>query len=395
MDTDKARSTGFLILYAVVLLVTPVWLQLAYVRERVAENLPLAYGLYAFAVCYLGLRAYLVLGRRVRPSWDYAWLALDLALISAAVGLTGGMRSEAALLYFWPLATSAIQHRMRRTLVVGLLSAALYLSVAAPTAIRPNDPGKLGAHIFVLLVATALATSYARTEGHRVEEMASLREKVALGDYRTRLSREMHDGIQHYLVNIATRLELANFLVEKDPAQAVRMATDQRLAVRQASDELRYLVRRLRSPVIEQQGFVDALKDHLAMVEERTGVPAPLEIEGTATPLSADIEQAAFRIVQEALTNAEKHAEASGLKVRLTFGGEVFECVTADDGAGFDPAEAPKDAGMAGGFGLGSMRQRAESAGGRLEIASSPGEGTTVTFTVPLSDHDAAPVEDA
>jgi signal transduction histidine kinase len=392
MNDRTRQSPAFFVLYACVLSFAVVWSYFPYVLERSGDNIVLFRGLLAFAACYLGVRTYRVLLRGVPEGRRHVWLALDLVIITLAIKLTGGIRSNAALIYFWPLVTSSIERRPKMTLALGLVTTVLYVAAVWPPQPNVADPlAKAVTYVFIILLATALAVLYARREVARVREMLRLREQLALADYRSRLSQEMHDGIQHYLVRIATRLDLARALADREPGQAVRIATDQRLTVRQAGDELRYLVRRLRSPVLERLGFVDALRDHLAMFAERSCVKAPLRIEGTATSLPPDVEQAAFRIVQEALTNAEKYAQASEVQVLLRFGDDVFDCVLADDGVGFhaDP-QATDEPGPDSGFGLVSMRERAESVGGRLAVDSAPGHGTRVTFTVPAPNDSAA-----
>jgi len=379
MDAARTRRLAFFILYSVVLVSALIWVHCDYVRQRPGVDLHTAYLVFAGACAYLLLRAYLVLGSKVSESWEYLWLGMDLLLITGGVYLTGRMGSDLALLYFWPLVTASVQRRPRLTIGVGLATAVLYAIAVAPEAVEMALVPRLIARLFVIAAATAVAVAYAVTEAARVEELTRLREQVALSSYRSRLSQEMHDGIQHYLVRIATRLNLAKTLVDREPDRAARMAIDQGLTVRQASDELRYLVRRLRSPVIEQQGFVGALEDHLTMFGQRAGADVELQVEGTLRRLPPDVEQAAFRIIQEALTNAEKYAEADRVTVRITFGDDYLECVVADNGAGFDPS-APRPEGVDGGFGLAGMRERAGSLNGEVTIASSPGDGTTVTF---------------
>ena len=386
MRTDRMRSEVFFIEYVLVLLFAMFWVQFPHVRARIEGDTTPFYMLLAVAFCYVGLRAYLVLVRGFAGNWQYVWLAVDLAVITGAVYLTGGIRSEAALMYFWPIATSAIERKLARTIVVGLGSAVLYAAATWHPHIEPQELGWLGTRLFLFVIVTGLAACFAGTEAARIEDVARLREKVALADYRARLSQEMHDGIQHYLVNISLRLELARTLLEKDPARAARIAVDQRTAVRQAADELRYLVRRLRSPAIERQGFVDAVRDHLAMFSDRSSIAARLEIQGVAPHLPADVEQAAFRIVQEALTNAEKHADATDVRVTLEFGADLFRCVVADNGIGFEAAEAPEAGDIYGGFGLGSMQHRAESVDGMLQVDSSSGQGTQIVFTAPVRE---------
>ncbi len=394
MDTDRARSAVFFIAYFLLLVYGLVWVQFGYVRERVGDNINLFYVLDGLAICYVCLRGYLVIGKRVSRSWESIYLAIDLIIITGLVRLTGGIRSEAALMYFLPVATSSIQRRLSMTVLVGLGGAALYTAATWTPDFSANEMAMLSTRVFVLLLVTLLAARYALTESARVEEFARLREKVALGDYRARLSREMHDGIQHYLVNIAARLQLARLLMKKDPSRAAQMAIDQRFTIGQAADELRYLVRHLRSPVVERQGFVDALREHVSMFADRSGASVALEVEGTPTALLPDVEQAVLRIVQEALTNTQKHAQAGEAKVRLRFGSEVFVGVIADNGVGFDPSDTPEEPGIEGGLGLASMRERAESVGGSLQVNSVPGQGTKISFTVPNEGHDTSFGED-
>jgi len=389
METTRRLSVGFFVLYFSVLIFVGFWVQSERVQQGIGGSLHLVYMLLAATFVYVAVRAYLVLGRRVSRRWDAWWVAADLLIVTAAVRLTGGYSSEAALWYFWPIATASIQRRPGQTLAVGLSGTALYVAVTA--ALEPLDPAQtetLAARIFVFIMATVLATWYARNEGVRVEETATLRERVALADYREGLSREMHDGIQSYLVNIATRLELAKLTIEEDALKAATMAVGERVTARQANDELRYLVRRLRSQALDQHGFVDALRAHMSMFGGRSSIDASLDIEGTAIPLPPDVEHAAFRVIQEALMNAEKHAEASEIKAKLRFALDRFECSLADNGSGFDPSGEQEN----GGLGFVGMRERAEGVNGALQIKSAPGEGTEITLTVPLEA--LAPLEE-
>ena len=385
MDATRRRSAVFFIQYLVLLLTALAWVQFGFVRRRVGEHLPLFYLLIGGAACYLAVRAYWVLGKRISRRWSSLWLSCDLAIITAAVYLTGGINSEAALLYFWPIATSSIQRLPRRTGAVSAATALLYVLATWQDRGSEKYLGSLVTRLAVLFVVTSLAIYYALTEAARIEELAQLRETVALADYRQRLSQEMHDGIQHYLADIVMRLELARRLAATDSAKAARLAVDQRFAVRRAAAELRYLVRLLRSPALEREGFVEALLHHLSIFAENCSVSAPLEIEGEVRPLPPELAHAAFRIIQEALMNAEKHAQASEVKVTLRFGADEFACTVKDDGVGFDPAAVPAP-GMDGGLGLPGMTQRAESVGGGICVSSAPAQGTEVAFAAPLSN---------
>jgi signal transduction histidine kinase len=385
MEADRTRAAVFFIQYLALLLAALVWVQLDFVRRRMAAgNATLFYLLIGAAACFLALRAWLVCRRRIPRKWSSLWLSLDLAVITCAVYLTGGINSEAALLYLWPIVTSSIRRLPRRTIAVSAATVLLYLIASWQDHGSEKYWGTLMVRMLVLLMATSLAIYYSRTESALIEELVRLREEVALSDYRTRLSREMHDGIQHYLASIAVRLELARRLVDTDPAEAARIATAQRFAIRQASAELRYLVRLLRSPALEQEGFVDALRHHLSLLTEGSSMSVRLEVGGEARPLPPDVAQAAFRVMQEALMNAERHAHATEVKIKLNFGADRFGCTIEDNGVGFDPASLPRAPGPAGGFGLPGMSQRADSVGGKVEVSSAPGQGTLVAFTAPV-----------
>ncbi|MGC9318026.1 MAG: sensor histidine kinase [Armatimonadota bacterium] len=393
MAGDRTRSAIFFGLYAAMLLYGLYWVRLSHVRDRVG-NLTLFCVLIGAALCYVIVRAVLVVIVKVSEAWDPVWVAIDLIIITVAVRLTGGIDSEAALLYFWPIATYAILRHPIGTLLVGLASASLYVAATWPGGFPEEYSGSLGTRLLILAVVTVVATSFAILETRRVEEMARLREQVGIAEYRRSLAQEMHDGIQHYLTAISTRLQMAERMLAGDPARAARMAVDQRFLVNQAADELRYLVRRLRSPAVERQDFLDGLREHLVLFRERSPMAVSVDIEGEPVPIPPDVEQAAFRIVQEALMNAEKHAQADEVSVTVRLDHRLLECVISDNGVGFDPSQVGDQPRVEGGFGLPSMRQRADQVGGRLQIASTPGEGAVVTFTVALDD-DTAPAPHA
>lgn len=393
MRASRARSVTFFAEYLVLLAAALVWVQIGPVRERVGPNLGFFYALIGAAFVYVALRFYVVVGRGISERLTYLWLTIDLVLITATVRLTGGLDSEAALVYVWPLATSSIQRLPRRTLASGLSSAVLYVMATWADRGDPYYLSAMAARILVLVLATSQAVVYALAESARIEETTRLRERLSLADYRDRLAGEMHDGLQHYLADISMRLELARRLLPDEPGEAATLAVEQRYAVRRAADELRYLIRVLRSPAVDREGFLAALRNHVNTFGERASLSTPLEIEGSTLPLPPEVAHATFRIVQEALTNVEKHARARQAKVTLRFAGRLFECLVEDDGVGFCPARASEPASAGTGFGLSSMRQRAMAVGGALEVTSTPGRGTGIRFSVQLDEGRGAPAE--
>jgi signal transduction histidine kinase len=146
---------------------------------------------------------------------------------------------------------------------------------------------------------------------------------------------------------------------------------------REALTETRLLPFELRPPLLEEQGLAAALRTRLQAVESRAGLEVEFECQGQGR-LALDQEQELFRLAQEALNNVLKHAHAHRVRVCLELEADRAVLELADDGAGFDPA-----LGGGGGFGLPSMRERAERLGGTLQIESAPGAGTRVRVEVP------------
>lgn len=317
-------------------------------------------------------------GLEPRP-WAWVGLVLDVLLISLAVQWSGGSSSELALLYFWPLAVAGIRRRWSEALSAGLLSAAAYSVVAwpQPGAEAEQRLAVLATRICVLLFATSLSAWFAYAEARRLEELSSLREELALARYREDLSREMHDGIQHYLVSMSLQLELAAKRAEASPREALSLALDQRFTLRQAAEELRYLVRRLRSDRAVARSFAELARTHLTgLAGGRDGLR--LVVEGEERPLPASAEHAVLRILQEAVTNAAKHARAECIEARVAFAADALECAIRDDGVGFDPDAVEEGSGLAG------MLERAASVGAELDIRSEPSGGTVVRVRLPL-----------
>ncbi len=209
-------------------------------------------------------------------------------------------------------------------------------------------------------------------------ELARANRRAGVLAERQRLSGEIHDTVAQGFTSIIMLLQAADADVERQPAAARGHLA---LALETARDNLaeaRALVAAL-APAGLEPGALDAALHRLAATADgHPGAAARFEVRGTAVPLPRPAEVMLLRVAQEALANARKHARAGQAIVCLRYGeGQVSLDVT-DDGSGFDPGQA------AGGYGLPGMRARAEEAGGRLQVRSSPGCGTTVSVVVPV-----------
>jgi signal transduction histidine kinase len=232
------------------------------------------------------------------------------------------------------------------------------------------------------------------TEEHRERRLATryaARVVQAEEDQRRRLARELHDEPLQLFVHLARRLE---GLGETPgiPASATAGLAEARQQALDAALLLRGLARDLRPPTLDHLGLVAALSSFLADIGEEADLHADLQVIGEAGRLAADIELGAFRIIQEAVRNALRHAGARRLQVSVEFGAGALRLTVADDGRGFTPGELDDLA--ATHLGLLGMRERALLLSGHLEVRSAPGAGTVVHAWVPLrTPQDAASAE--
>jgi signal transduction histidine kinase len=208
------------------------------------------------------------------------------------------------------------------------------------------------------------------------ELRASRRRIVAMQDReRRRLERDIHDGAQQHLVALAVNLNLAKALVARDGRRAGETIEGLERATRQTLETLRDLARGIYPPLLEAEGLGAALRAQV----ERTPVPVTVESDGLDR-FPVEVEAAAYFCVLEALQNVAKYAEATHAVVRLEESdGDLIFRVT-DNGKGFDPETTPR------GSGLQNMSDRLSALGGTVEIASSPGRGTTVTGRIPARE---------
>lgn len=201
---------------------------------------------------------------------------------------------------------------------------------------------------------------------------------------RARLARELHDGTAQSLVALGQRVEMARRALEKGRVEQARNLLDEvRRLGAETMEEVRRFSRDLRPLYLEDLGFVPGLQ---ALAEEagRQGdVPVEVRIEGQPRRLSSERELALYRIAQEALNNALRHARARHIWLTLRFEEEKVSLTVADDGTGFQIPEHPAVWTRAGHYGLLGMRERALLVGGEVHISTAPGRGTTVTARVP------------
>jgi signal transduction histidine kinase len=203
--------------------------------------------------------------------------------------------------------------------------------------------------------------------------------ELSVIEERNRLARELHDAMTQNLFSLSLTAEAAGGLVRSDPARAEAEIERVRQLARETQGELRSLVFELRPPNLEADGLVATVRKDLEVLGRAHGLRADLQVDGTPV-LDSAVEIELYRIVQEALNNAVRHAQAKSVTVDVDAGDGTVTITVHDDGVGFDPgARAIRERRL----GLTSMRERAESLGGKVVVDSAPGSGTTVRVEVP------------
>jgi signal transduction histidine kinase len=193
-------------------------------------------------------------------------------------------------------------------------------------------------------------------------------------DEHRRLARELHDDLTQRLARLAIdagRME--------NTSNAPEGARPLREGLVQLSEDVHALSYRLHPSVLDDLGLVEALKAECDRVARYGALRVDIEESDVPQPLSADASLCLFRVAQEALSNAARHAQASSVTVLLSPKGKGLQLVVSDNGSGFDPGDARDHASL----GLASMRERVRLLRGELDIESSPGRGTTVVAWVP------------
>jgi two-component system NarL family sensor kinase len=196
---------------------------------------------------------------------------------------------------------------------------------------------------------------------------------------RNRIARDIHDTLAQALTGVVVHMEAAKVVVPEESKARTHVIQAHSLA-RDGLAEARRSVWALRPQVLEQGGLKQALESLVRGLTAGTAIKGECTIEETCYPLPCDVETNLLRIAQEAFVNALKHAHANAVRVELTFGSQAVSLCVRDDGRGFNP-----ELQRGKGFGLVGMRERIQSLGGRLTIASQPGQGTEVIAVVPLA----------
>jgi two-component system, NarL family, sensor histidine kinase UhpB len=201
---------------------------------------------------------------------------------------------------------------------------------------------------------------------------------------RARVARDLHDEVNQSLTGLLLRLEAVR---RHAPPELAHELAETRALANQAMQELLTMARQLRPTVLDDLGLKAALAGQVTEIQRQTDIRTALETEGDVQELPSEVQLVAYRVAQEALSNAVQHSEAANISVRLARNDGTLELTVADDGRGFTFDEATR------GLGMGGMRERALLIGGDLNVESRPESGTRVRLRVPITGSHASAVD--
>ncbi len=340
--------------------------------------------LFAFAVLNAGIRTLFRFryGDSHFGALTQVFVTTDILLLSIGIGFTSGIKSDLWLIYFIAILSHSLYVRTSQVVYISILIVFSY-----PLATLPAQWGShalpwiqfgttLALRLFFILIIGTYTRQIWMNEEVRVKEVQALREQMATGVERTRIAREIHDGLGHALVSAILRLELCQKLMKRAPEEAETILKEEIPALREAWSEGRNMAFHLRPWEAGGAGegsLEETLRRHIDRFSYRTGLKLELSVKGEERELSPSHKFGLTRVVQEALTNVVKHAGATSAVVEVSFlPGGALTCTIRDNGAGFSALREHT------GVGTKSMSERIASLGGTVEFLNCAEGGAEV-----------------
>ena len=359
---------------------------------------------------------------------DYSLTSADFSQPASVFSLMRGEYEGALIIQEPGKARQVVGYAIVDVTGWGLVIQELWADVVAPARISPR-PVVLALLAGVVLVA-AIVSWGAQRVVRPVSELAARSRRVATGDYevqvtsspirelrdlagdfnrmvaqiaryqdglrqyvaaitntqeeeRKRIARDLHDDTVQSLIAIGQRVELAREAISEDPEDAKEQLRELRKMVTLTIDGVRKTSRDLRPTVLEDLGMVPALQYLVNELAQQNTIDVSLNVEGNPDELPPGMDVAIYRIVQEALANIRRHAQASHAKIDAQFRGDEIVISVQDDGIGFDVPDETTDLISMGGLGLVGLEERAQLFGGQMSVTSQTGQGTTVCVLLP------------
>lgn len=222
-------------------------------------------------------------------------------------------------------------------------------------------------------------------ENMQQRQLLGLRVIKAQEEERQRVAREIHDGPAQSMSNVVLKAEICERLLDVDIDKARQELRNLKGIVRESLQDVRKIIYDLRPMSLDDIGLVPTLERFVLNFQDENGIMTSFKTKGQYIDIKPVISLTVFRIIQEAMNNTKKHAQAKNLLINLEFTDKILRLCVYDDGKGFDVENTkPKSDDINSGFGLVSIRERVELLGGTFEISSKTGNGTRLTIVIPF-----------
>jgi len=312
---------------------------------------------------------------------------LDSLFIFLIVFSTGGTRTPFFFYFSFPVLTASLRWGTRGSVFVALVGVTLYglirFSMAAESFETPMGIDTLlvrSLYLIVLAYIFGFVSEFEKRQNRRLLALSDTAVKAAAIQERRRITYELHDGILQSLATIILRLESCRSRLIESQKDLRGDIEDIENFTRNSMTEIRNFLAGKETQPLTPGTLMEKLRDELKFLQQSLGLEVILESKPDDPSLPDYVEREVYYALREALTNVTKHSHASRVEIQITQGPDLLQASLKDNGVGFDQDNQKNRSRL----GLSGMGERIKKIGGRLNIKSSPGLGTTVSFAVPL-----------
>jgi two-component system, NarL family, sensor histidine kinase DegS len=314
--------------------------------------------------------------------------ALDVFWIAVIVYSTGGTSTPFFFYYSFPVITASVRWGIKGSVPVALVGVSAYVIMrvtlsgeAGTDPIGIDNIVVRSFYLFVLAGIFGYISEFEKKQNKTLLALSHTAGQVAALQERRRIMYELHDGILQSLATLILRLEACRSRTLRSDSELDRELRDIEDLTRSSMKEIRQFLAGKDTQPLVHGTLAERVRDELQFLRDGLGVRAILETEPEELNLAPLIEREVYYVIREGLTNITRHSHAARAEVHLHQFEKTLEGMLVDDGVGMN-LENPQDV---LGVGLKSMKDRIGKLGGELEINSSPGSGTRITFSLPLS----------
>jgi signal transduction histidine kinase len=314
---------------------------------------------------------------------------LDSLFIFLIVFSTGGTRTPFFFYFSFPVLTASLRWGTRGSVFVALVGISLYgmirYSMAAESFEAPMGIDTLlvrSLYLIALAYIFGFVSEFEKRQNQRLLALSDTAVKAAALQERRRITYELHDGILQSLATIILRLESCRSRLIDSQKELRREIEDIENFTRNSMTEIRNFLAGKETQPLTPGTLIEKLRDELKFLQQSLGLEVIIESKPEDPSLPHEIEREVYYALREALTNVTKHSHASRVEIQIIQRADLLQASLKDNGVGFDQDNQSNRSRL----GLSGMGDRIKKIGGRLNIKSSPGLGTTVSFAVPLME---------